>query len=100
MIDELLYDLANQGWLVNNCYQVDAALWRISLRRPVPNGDWFTDWAEGTTLEDAITECMSKLLDATFAEDTPVTYTLAPEQSLAELLKIIRRPSIPIKRRF
>ena len=99
-MDELLADLAIQGWLVNNCYQVDGGLWRISLRRPTPTGDWFTDWAEGTTFEDALTECMSKLLDAEFAIEEPTRGSVAPAQDLIRVLGIIHAPLAPIKRRF
>ena len=99
-MDELLADLATQGWLVNNCYQSDAHLWRISLRRPTPNGDWFSDWAEGATMSDALTECMSKLLDAEFVLDAPITYSLEPNQSLIQVLGLIHRPLPPLKRRF
>jgi hypothetical protein len=103
VIDELLADLATQGWLVNNCYQPDADLWRISLRRPAPDGDWFSDWAEGATMEDALTECMSKLLDAKFTKDEPVRHSVESSRSLVDLLGLIHKPlapAAPIKRRF
>jgi hypothetical protein len=92
MIDELLSDLAAQGWLINNCYQPDGGLWRLSLRRPTPTGDWFSDWAEGPTFEDALTECMSKLLDAEFTADTPQQYSLEPKQSLIAVLGLLHAP--------
>jgi hypothetical protein len=71
-MDELLTDIAESGWLFNNCYQVDAALWRVSLRRPDGNGDWFSDWAEGSTLAGALHDCMAKLADAEWEEEREV----------------------------
>jgi hypothetical protein len=103
VIDELLNDLATQGWLINNCYQTECCLWRISLRRPQPNGDWFTEWAEGNTMEDALTECMSKLLDAEFALNEPIRHSVETSRSLVDVLGLIHKPlapAAPIKRRF
>lgn len=98
-LEALLTDLAALGWRFNNCYQTDNDLWRINLRRPTPSGAWFTDWAEAETFVDAITECMSKLLDAEFHEDTEVQGTIEPTKSLVELLGI-RPKAPPIPRRF
>lgn len=98
-MDELLTDLATQGWLMNNCYQTDARLWRVSLRRPTPDGDWFSDWAEGDTLEDALCECMSKLQDATFAESTPISAFIEAPINLLQAIGFAK-PAAPIKRRF
>lgn len=67
-MEQLLEDIAESGWLFNNCYQVDSALWRVSLRRPDGSGDWFSDWAEGPTLASALTDCMAKLADAEWEE--------------------------------
>ena len=103
MIDELLLDLANQGWLINNCYQSDPGLWRISLRRPTPEGDWFTEWAEGNTMEDALTECMSKLLDAKFTESEPIRASIESPRDLIAILGLLHAPLTrqhPLKRRF
>lgn len=75
MIDELVADIAESGWLFNNCYQVDADLWRVNLRRPDGKGDWFTDWATGGTFAEALAECMEKLATAEFTEERPIGYS-------------------------
>jgi hypothetical protein len=99
-MDELLADLDRSGWLVNNCYQRSNGIFRVSLRRPTPTGDWFSEWAEGETMADAFTECMSKLLDAEFKLDEPITHAMEPNKSLISLLGLIHAPLAPIKRRF
>jgi hypothetical protein len=74
MLDPLLSDVAEAGWLFNNCYQQDNGTWRTNLRRPNGKGDWFTDWAIGETLEDALTECMNKLATAEYKEELEIKY--------------------------
>lgn len=73
--------LIPDGWLVNNCYQMDDGRWRMNIRRPDGKGHWFTDWAEGSTLEIALEECISKLRDAEFYEKEEVSYKIAGEAS-------------------
>lgn len=100
-VNTLLADLAVDHWLLNNCYQVDATLWRVNLRRPDDNGAWFTDWAEAPTFAEALEDCMSKLASAEFTTD-PIQYTIAtPKQpSIAEALAAhMRKAAPPIKRR-
>lgn len=95
-----LDDLATQGWLLNNCYQHDDGTFRVNARRPTPTGAWFTQWAEGPTLADALADCMSKLLDAEFTTNPTTLTTIEPTLSLTERLGLHRAPSPPIKRRF
>lgn len=98
-VDDLLADLSILGWQVNNAYQRDATLWRVSLRRPVPSGDYFSDWGEGPTLTSALEEAMSKLADAEFVEETPQSYAQAPAPLPFNLLKAIGLAK-PIVRRI
>lgn len=100
-MDELLADLDRSGWLINNCYQRSSGIFRVSLRRPTPTGSWFSEWAEGETMAEAFTECMSKLLDAEFhLEDEVIAYVPAPNRSLVDILGLIHKPLAPIKRRL
>lgn len=97
--DEMVVAIAEVlalGWRFNNCYQTHGDLWRISLRRPTPGGDWHTDWAEGETFAEAIADCMSKLNDAVFVEDTEVKGYAEPAPihvPLAERLGLNRSPA-------
>jgi hypothetical protein len=102
MVDLLLAEIASNDWLLNNCYQVDVSLWRVSLRKPTNDGGVFcSSWAEGATLEEALEECMSKLAEAEFSEDIPQSFTREIEaakvggQSLLMALGLRK----PIKRR-
>lgn len=92
-IDSLLTDLFTSNWLLNNCYQLDDLTFRVSLRRPTPTGAWFSEWAEGPTLADALEECMSKLLDAEFHTEAPSVGYVEPTVSLIEALGL--KPKLP-----
>lgn len=98
-LDATFTDLATRGWLVNNLYQEEPNRWRVNLRRPEGTGDWFTDWAYGETLEDALEECMSKLNDAEFTHEPETTHAAVPKAcSLAEALGLVPK-STGIRRR-
>lgn len=101
MIDDLLAELASLGWLLNNCYQVDADLWRVNLRRPDPTtaGDWFTDWSEGPTFAEALEDCMIKLQDAEFEAEVAtvaMAEVVGPKLSLSQRLGLTK----PFERRI
>lgn len=99
--DDLLATLASAGWLINNAYQEDTGLWHVNIRRPTPDGDWFTDWAIADTFVEALEECMSKLLDAEFVPSKEVVGFVEPHPlntSLATALGI-NRPSVRAPRR-
>src|SRR6266702_957167 len=89
MLDELIAEIASQGWLLNNCYQIDTDLWRVNLRRPTGDGDYFSDWATGPTFVDALEECMSKLAEAEFAEAKAQTYSQAKPEPKTNLLQAL-----------
>lgn len=96
----LLDEIATLGWLVNNCYQVDVSLWRVSLRKPTEDGSWFSSWAEGPTFEEALEDCVAKLAEATYEEDKLQSYTQANEPAKVQgslLLALGLRK--PIRRR-
>ncbi len=81
MIDTFVSDILASGWLFNNCYQIDAHLWRVNLRRPVSDGDYFSDWAEGETFVEALEICMTKLAEAEFTEAHIQAYGFEPAKS-------------------
>lgn len=94
------------GWLFNNCYQFDDGSWRVNLRKPDNDGAWFTEWAIGPTFADAVDDCISKLHDAEFRKDLPVTSSIdrssvKPERPafLAKLISAAKPSSTPISRR-
>lgn len=102
MIDELLAEIASLGYLLNNCYQVDAALWRVNLRRPDPDddGDWFTDWAEGPTFEEALEDCLIKMIDAEFAPEPEIRFSGEPVKAKVSLLQTLGLGRPKIERRI
>lgn len=67
-MDSILTQIVESGYLFNNCYQADDGQWRVNLRRPDGEGDWFTDWAEAPSLEEALTICTEKMASAEYIE--------------------------------
>lgn len=105
MLEELLNELASQGWLVNNLYQVDVALWRVSLRMPAYDGHYYSDWAEGETLIETLVTCIDKLDQAEFSVDPPQSWGKSVDkpapptgQSLLQALGLVK-PKVKIARR-
>lgn len=50
LIDEMLKNIRNEGWLVNSLYQIDEYFWRASLR----NADLCFEVGEGETAYAAL----------------------------------------------
>lgn len=102
-LDEIIQEIAQQGWLFNNCYQYDAGLWRINLRRPDANGGWYTDWVEAPTLKDGLELCMEKLAEAEYVEDRAQSHSIDTStpttRSFLEGLGLLK-PKAPLVRRI
>jgi len=93
MIDELLAEIAERGWLINNLYQIDGGLWRANLRQPVPNGDWFTTLTEGPTAYDALMESFHSCAEFTHTPETHATIDRTEAPSLLAKLGLTRKPT-------
>lgn len=89
MIDDLLTEIAEAGWLISNLYQYDHDLWRVNLRRPDADGDYCTDWAEAPTLVEALAECMSKLHEAEWFPNHQPTATAEPKAPTRSFLQAL-----------
>ena len=98
MIDDLLAQIASAGWLLNNCYQHDAGLWRVNLRRPVDDGDWFTTWAEGSTFAEALDEAMDKMAQAEYKANAKTSYLIDPSKPSLLTQLGLTRPAQPVRR--
>lgn len=102
MIDDLLTEIAEAGWLVSNLYQLDGGLWRVNLRRPDTDGDYCTDWFEAPTLAEALAECMAKLHEAEWFANTQTTVSAAPKSETPSLLQALgfKSKAQPVLRRL
>ena len=102
-MDELITSILDRGWLFNNCYQVDAGLWRVNLRRPDGEGDWFTDWAEASSLQQALETCLDKMEQAEWIEASPIVLgkdqPLSLTDQMQELINKLAKPT-KIERRI
>lgn len=75
-LEELIAQVNSEGKLVNNLFQVDASLWRCSLRAPLPSGDNYYDFGEGSSAIAALASASEKI-DFEFME-TPVIRSGTP----------------------
>lgn len=103
-LDQLAQDIADAGWLFNNCYQQEPDLWRVNLRRTGLSGDWFTSWAEAPTLAEALELCIEKMGEAEFIEHKKASFAidktaLVESSGLLGLLGLLK-PKEPIRRRL
>lgn len=97
-MNELLLEIAESGWLFNNCYQQDDGSWRVNLRRPDGFGDWFTDWAEAPTFEEALAICMDKMASAEYEVQRETKHIV--DTSKPSLLSLLGLAKTPILRRI
>lgn len=100
-LESLLTEIAEAGWLFNNCYQPDAGLWRVNLRRQDGEGNWFTEWSEAPTFIEAVEDAMGKLATAEFTANTAITAKIdTTKVSLLEQLGLLPKPQAPMVRRL
>lgn len=104
-LDNLFTACAESNWRVSNLYQSpNTGLWRVNLYHSVEGGAHYGDWAEATTLHEALAEAMSKMSDAEFIADQPTTFSQArePRPSSSTLLASLGlgRPKVKIERRI
>ena len=101
-LQEMIDEIAASGWLFNNCYQYDAGLWRINLRRPDGDGGWFTDWVEAPSLAEGLEACMDKLAQAEYfanqEQSHSIDKTKPDNRTFLETLGLLK-PKAPLVRR-
>ena len=77
-LDDAFASIADLGFLVNNCYQLDDGSWRVSLRRPVFGGDYLTGFGEGDDLQTALELAEAQIGEAEFHAERAVSASIAP----------------------
>lgn len=111
-IEELLAELAEFGYLVNNCFQHEDGTWQANFRRPDHNkdGDWFTSFGIGPTALAALTESFEQIVKSEFYPNKSINIAqqgtvieAAPKEAI-NLLQLIGldkpKPLPPIVRRL
>lgn len=91
MIDSLLSEIADRGWLVSNLFQLAPNLWQANLRTETHH----TGWGTGPTPELALSAALDEIENAipTFTPEVSYTYGVNPVQSLSTLLSNLRPKS-------
>jgi hypothetical protein len=95
-LENLLIEIAERGWFVNNLFQISDGSWQANLRTL---DDRFTDFGRGDTPAEALSLAIDLIETAqVHAARNTISYTLeGPRQSLTNLLKL--PITEPIKRR-
>ena len=78
MIESLLEELSERGWMVNNLFQLSPTVWQANLRSPTHH----TAFAQGPTAAIALDNAMVLLEDPISTPDPPTC-----AHSIAELNK-------------
>lgn len=88
MLETLLDEIAERGWLLSNLFQLDNGTWQANLRTPTHH----TDWGRGPTPSIALSLAIDAIESAepTCAHETVVT-TGTP--NLFALLANLRKPA-------
>ena len=94
-LPEALDEIAANGWLVNNLFQLNDGLWQANLRRE----RFFTEFGRGPAPEAALEAAMAKMEEA-----EPSEFDLEPYEAKAfkepSLLALLGLAPKPFTRRF
>lgn len=98
MLEELLNELSASGWTVSWAFQFAPNHWRVSIMKPVEDGDLLSHCADAPSFREALEDAMAGIANAEFVEEHERTYEIdkSKPMSLARALGI----SKPIERRF
>lgn len=100
-LDDLFSEIATNGWLVNNLFQIDSGLWRCNLRKVVDDGSFFSDWAEAPSATEALEIAIVNMAEAEFVVNAPIRASIDTSKapSLAAALGLTK-PKPTITRRI
>lgn len=91
-IEDLLTEIVEHGWRLNNLFQRSDGIYQANLRRQVEAGHWVTDFAIGPTAESALTSCVDKIESAEFIgvrKAEPTAY-VPSARSLVDVLGLLK----------
>lgn len=89
-MDDLLREIREQGFLVNNLYQVDSGYWRCNLRN---KSNLFTAFATGCTMAEALENSMIIMSEAVYcAQPEETKHSAKIEMGLLQQLGLAPKP--------
>ncbi len=92
MIESLLAEIADAGWLLSNLFQLDSGLWQANLR----NATHHTDYGLGFTPAEALEAAIDAMATAYENLKPTQSYSIA-QPAFASLFQ---RPAVKITRRL
>lgn len=96
--DEILAEIAESGWLINNLFQLSDGTWRANLRTE----EYVTHFGEGPTPAIALDEALVSVNSALKIHQPAITHSVEAKLSLADLIRVHTSSVQPakIKRRL
>jgi hypothetical protein len=94
MLEDLLAEITDRGWLVNNLFQRADGLWQANLRSATHH----TDWGVALTPADALSIAMNLIDTAEETETRPILSSEESRQSIADIIAKLQ-PAAKINRR-
>lgn len=92
MIESLLAEIADAGWLLSNLFQLDSGLWQANLR----SATHCTDYGRGFTPAEALEAAIDQMASASETTKPTQSYSIA-QPALATLFP---RTTVKIARRL
>lgn len=93
MLEDLLSELSDRGWLVSNLFQRPDGTWQANLRTATHH----TDFGLGLTAFDALAAAMDRIETAELTPIHPILSSVESRKSIADLIAKLQ-PSEPIRR--
>lgn len=94
MLEDLLAEIADRGWLVNNLFQNASGLWQANLRTATHH----TDYAIGLTAADALSLAIDAIETAEEFESRPILSSIESRVNISDLIAKLQ-PAVKINRR-
>ncbi|TXH43030.1 MAG: hypothetical protein E6Q97_34805 [Desulfurellales bacterium] len=100
-LTEAFDELSEAGWLINNLHQNAAGIYCANFRKPVADGDLFTDWAFAPSLLDVLEMTINSLPSAEFFPEQQVEGSIdtSKPKSLLEAIGLAKpKAATPVRR--
>lgn len=95
-IEDLLAEIAERNWLLNNLFQLSDGSWQANLR----SDTHYTDWGRGSTPQEALSRAINNLSITYKFEDRPVISTIEARASFSDIAARLTKPAVKINRRI
>jgi hypothetical protein len=93
VIEDLLSDLAADGWTISWAFQFAPDHWRVSIIKHIDTKIYFTHCADAPSFKDALEDAMCKRNDAEWQLEQPTTCANTPSTKIDLISALGIRPA-------